>query len=138
MSDPPSSIFIGVMGAPYESELSTTVLRLVDAAIAQGHHIVIWTCGGATSLTQRTLGVSKPRNLLELTPGKTATYYPSTAALIQGLLFTGKGRLRWYVCRHCMEERGTTDQIAEVEVKSPFRFLHHLEQADKAMILGVK
>lgn len=132
------SIFLGVMGAPYESELCTTLLRLVDAALRQGHPVTVWTCGGATTLTLRSLGDTKPRNLFDLGTERRDATYPSTAALVTALLTMAEGRLQWLVCRHCMEERGATDQISGVVVKPPLRFLHYRDQADTALILGVK
>jgi sulfur relay (sulfurtransferase) complex TusBCD TusD component (DsrE family) len=122
-----------VMGPPYESDLTTTLLRLVEAALGAGHRIVVWTCGGATALTQRTLGASKPRN-----PMRPADRHPSTSRLVAGLVNRSGGALRWYVCRQCMDERGATAQIAEVVVQPPFRFLPCLEEADVCLSLGVK
>jgi sulfur relay (sulfurtransferase) complex TusBCD TusD component (DsrE family) len=132
------SLFIGVMGAPYESELSTTVVRMVDEALRQCRRVTVWTCGGATSLTLRALGDSKPRNLLDLATGRTDMHYHSTAALAGELLEMSEGRLQWLVCRHCMEERGAIDQMSGVKIVSAFKFLHHLDQADVSMVMGVK
>ncbi|MCC5603251.1 DsrE family protein [Nostoc favosum] len=138
MLESKSSIFLGVMGAPYESELCTSLLRIVDAAITQGDQVIVWTCGGATTLTQKTLSNVKPYNLLDVAADKKKTEYPSTMALIRELLEVAEGRVQWFVCRHCMEERGAIEQMEEVKVKSPFKFLHYLEQADVSMILGIK
>lgn len=133
----PASIFLGVMGAPYESELCTTLFRLIDAALRQEHPVTVWTCGGATTLTLQTLGDTKPRNFFDLGKEEDTTY-PSTAALVKALLAVSEGRLQWFVCRQCMEERGAGDQIAEVAIKSPFKFLQYRNKADTALILGVK
>jgi hypothetical protein len=126
-------LLLVVMGSPFESDLTTTLLRLVEAALAQGHRLVVWTCGGATALTLRTMGRSKPRN-----PLRPEARYPSTARLIGGLVSRGEGRLRWYVCRQCLEERGATVQIPEVQIRPPFRFLPCLEEADVCLSLGIK
>lgn len=138
MTPSPTSIFLGVMGAPYESEVCTTVFRLVDAALRQEHYVTVWTCGGATTLTLRTLGATKPQNFFDLARGCQHVAYPSTAALVTALLTMAEGRLQWLVCRHCMEERGATDQISGVTIISPFKFLRYRDQADTALILGVK
>jgi sulfur relay (sulfurtransferase) complex TusBCD TusD component (DsrE family) len=129
----PRTIFLVVMGAPYESELTTSLFRLVDAALDQQHRVLVWTCGGATTLTMRSLGDRKPRNPLDLD-----AEYPSTARLIRAMLARGAGRLEWYICRQCMEERGASEQVDEVKIQPPFRFLRYLEQADVCMIMGVK
>jgi hypothetical protein len=122
-----------LLGSPYESDLTTTLLRLVESALGRGHRLVVWACGGATALTVRTMGQGKPRNPLR--PG---VRYPSTARLVGALVGGSEGRLRWYVCRQCMEERGATAQIAEVKVQPAFSFLPCLESADVCLSLGVK
>jgi len=129
----PRAILVLYMGAPYESDLLATLLRLVEAALDRGHRLVVWTCGGATTVTQRTLGPAKPRNPLAV-----AQRYPSTARLVKALVDKGAGRLRWYVCRQCLEERGAVEQMAEVTVKAPFHFLPCLDEADVCLSVGVK
>ena len=47
-------------------------------------------------------------------------------------------RLKWFVCRYCMEERGAVHQIEEVSIKIPFTFQHYLNKADVPIVLGVK
>lgn len=129
----PRAILVLYMGAPYESDLATTVLRLVDAALDRGHRLTVWTCGGATTLTQRSLGAAKPRNPMAL-----ADRHPTTARLVAALVSKGAGRLRWLVCRQCSEERGALAQIAEVAVQAPFRFLPCVREADVCLSVGVK
>jgi sulfur relay (sulfurtransferase) complex TusBCD TusD component (DsrE family) len=132
------SLFLGVMGAPYESELSTTVLRMVDVALRQDHRVTVWTCGGATTLTLQSLTDSKPENLLDFLTGRRDASYRSTAALVAGLLGMSEGRLRWLVCRHCMTERGAHEQMPGVKITSAFNFLRYLNEADISMVMGVK
>jgi sulfur relay (sulfurtransferase) complex TusBCD TusD component (DsrE family) len=138
MTQRTTSIFLGVMGAPYESELTTTLLRLVDEALHQGHQITVWTCGGATLLTHSALGRTKPRNVFDLGTTRTIHDYPSVAALITALMSAGAGRLRWYVCSHCMEERGALAQIEAVKVQAPLQFVRYLAAAEVALVMGVK
>lgn len=126
-------VLLLLLGSPYESDLTTTLMRLVESALGQGHRLVVWACGGATALTVKTMGRSKPRNPLR--PG---VHYPSTARIVGALVAGSEGRLRWYVCRQCMEERGATAQIAGVKVQPPFCFLPCLEEADVCLSLGIK
>lgn len=123
--------FFALMSMPYTDDTTTSLLRLTEAALRQGHRVLVWACGGATGLTSATLGEWKPRNL-----GQLDQRYPSTAQLIGTLLEQHPDRLRWCVCRHCMEEHGTTVQIKQVQVKPPVRFLHYHEQASVRLILG--
>lgn len=131
MTEASKTIFFVMLEGPYRSDATTTLLRLVDAALVQHHQVRVWACGGATLLTQRTLGAEKPRNFLDLD----ATY-PSTAGLIAALLDHTTPLLRWYICRHCMEERGATAQIAQVKIQPPFRFFEHLRAADASLVMG--
>lgn len=136
--NPQRSLFFGVMGNPYESELCTSVLRLADAALRAGHRVIVWTCGGATTLTQSSIGMAKPRNLIDFATGRGDVRYPSTARFVAELIDTADGRLDWMVCRHCADERGAGEQIEGVVVASPFKFLAQMERADVAMVMGVK
>lgn len=127
------TLFLGLIGSPYESDLTTTALRLVDEAIRQGHEVTVWACGFATALTLATLGERKPRNFFAWD-----TTCASTADIVGGLLAASQGRLTWRICRYCMEERGTTAQIDEVRVTPSHKFLELLAAADASLIMGVK
>jgi sulfur relay (sulfurtransferase) complex TusBCD TusD component (DsrE family) len=130
---PGHSLFLGLIGAPYESDLFTTAMRLTDAAVRQGHQVTVWTCGYSTALTTTALGPAKPRDLRNWD-----TSYPSTAALATHLLDWADGRLTWLVCRYCAEERGTLDQMPGVRVRPPYEFRDRFTAADASLVLGVK
>jgi sulfur relay (sulfurtransferase) complex TusBCD TusD component (DsrE family) len=130
--------FFGVMGAPYESDLTTSLFRMVAETLEQGHRATVWACGGSTTLTLTTLDRVKPANLLDLAFSRGDILYPTTAAMVRALLESGAGRLAWMICRHCMEERGAIDQMPEVKVQAPFQFRALMDRADVALILGVK
>jgi len=132
-----SQIFIAVMGSHHESELFTSLVRLVHEAIAKGYQVTVWVCGGATALTLASLGDTKVRNVMDVAAGVFDIEYPSTAALVKELLETSEGRLRWLICRHCMQDRGTTNQIDEVKIIPPYKFMHFVKQADSSLIMGV-
>jgi sulfur relay (sulfurtransferase) complex TusBCD TusD component (DsrE family) len=126
-----TKFFFAITASPYVSDTVCTVLRLVEAALAQGHQVVVWACWGATYLTMDTLTERKPRNFLRV-----GSDYPSTSLLIQALLGRYADRLQWFVCRHCMEERGATHQIKQVKVKPPLRYLQYHQQADVRLMIG--
>lgn len=131
------SFFFGMMGTPFQTDTVTSLFRMVESALEQGHAVTVWNCGHATGLSQVTL--ARPRDFFA---GKddAAQANPTTAELIQALhrRYEGSGRLEWLVCRYCMEERGTTAQIPEARVKIPFSFQHYLSAADVSLVLGVK
>lgn len=128
--------FFGMMGTPFQNDTVTSLLRMVESALAGGHRVTVWNCGHATGLSQSTL--LRPRDFFA--PKGSAAFNPSTAELIQALFrrYSGQDQLEWLVCRYCMEERGTTAQIPEARVKIPFSFQHYLSSADVSLVLGVK
>src|SRR5215213_9211788 len=112
------SVFLGLIGPPYESDQLTTALRIADEAVRQEHQVTVWTRGFSTALTSAALGRTRPRNA-----ARWEVAYPSTAALVAGLLEWGGDRLAWLVCRYCAEERGTLDQMPGVRIRPPYEFM---------------
>jgi sulfur relay (sulfurtransferase) complex TusBCD TusD component (DsrE family) len=127
------SVFLGLIGPPYESDQLTTALRIADEAVRQRHRVTVWTCGFSTTLTATSLGPAKPRNAQAWT-----VRYPSTSALAVELLEWAGGSLQWLVCRYCAEERGALDQVPQVRVRPPYEFVQRATAADVALVLGVK
>lgn len=129
---PRTDVLLNLFGAPHQSDLVTSALRLATALLDRGARVQIWTCGDATRLTSASLGDTKPRDLTDL--GRT---HPSTARLVRGLLADHPDRLYWYVCRFCAEERGVAAQIPQVRTRAPFVFAEHVDAADKSLVMGV-
>lgn len=127
------SLFLGLIGPPYESDQFTTALRIADEAVRQGHQVTAWTCGYSTSLTTAALGANKPRN-----PRVWDARHPSTAAVITELLEWAGERMEWLVCRYCAEERGTLEQVHGVRIRPPYEFVQRATAADVCLVLGVK
>jgi sulfur relay (sulfurtransferase) complex TusBCD TusD component (DsrE family) len=127
------SVFLGLIGPPYESDQLTTALRIADEAVRQQHRVTVWTCGFSTTLTSAALGPTKPRNAQTW-----GVKFPSTSALAVELLDWAGGALEWLVCRFCAEERGVLDQVPQVRVRPPYEFAQRAVAADVALVLGVK
>jgi sulfur relay (sulfurtransferase) complex TusBCD TusD component (DsrE family) len=127
------SVFLGLIGPPYESDQLTTALRIADEAVRQRHRVTVWTCGYSTTLTAASLGATKPRNAQTW-----AVRFPSTSALAVELLDWAGEALQWLVCRYCAEERGALDQVPQVRVRPPYEFVQRATAADVALVLGVK
>ncbi|MDG4831707.1 hypothetical protein O7627_20720 [Solwaraspora sp. WMMD1047] len=127
------SLFLGLIGAPYESDLLTTTVRVAEEAVRQDHRVTMWTCGFATSLTMSSVGPDKPRNALAWDGD-----FPSPAALATHLITWADGRLSWLVCRYCAEERGAMDQIPVVRIRPPYEFSQRANAADVCLVLGTK
>lgn len=129
---PAADVLLALMGAPHTSDMVTSALRLTQALLDRGGRVQVWTCGYATTLTQVSLGETKPRNVVDWSRD-----YPSTAALVRELLAGSDGRLSWYSCRFCGEERGVTGHVPQIQVRAPFKFGEHVAASAKTLFLGV-
>lgn len=127
-----TDVLITLMGTPHESDRTTSALRLVQALLERGCAVQVWTCGNATLLTQRALGDDKPRNLADWNG-----VYPSTAALVKDMLETFPGRLYWYGCRFCSDDRGAADHLPHVVVRPPAGYAANVAAADRTLLVGV-
>ncbi|GGW13140.1 hypothetical protein GCM10018980_76560 [Streptomyces capoamus] len=129
---PHTDVLITLMGAPHESDLLTSALRLTQALLDRGASVQVWACGYATMLTQRALGDGKPRNLAAW-----STEYPSTSLVVRRMLDAHPGRLHWFACRFCSDDRGAVDHIPQVPVRAPAKYAEHVAAAAKTFHLGV-
>ncbi|MFI0909841.1 hypothetical protein [Streptomyces abikoensis] len=129
---PHTDVMLKVLGAPHRTELVTTVFRLAQALLDRGASVQVWTCGDATGLTHAGLGDSKPLNLVDRHAD-----HPSTARLVRELLAAHTGRLDWYACRFCCEDRGVREQIPQVRKRPPTKFWEHVRATDKILVMGV-
>ncbi|MCG7536683.1 DsrE family protein [Pseudoalteromonas sp. OOF1S-7] len=128
------SIFLGLMGSPFANDGTTSVFRMAESILSQGKEVVIWTCGNSTAITQTTsIRTQDPIKSRLDEQGNYPMY-----ELAKSLFAKYPDQLRWYVCQYCMEERGATNQIEEVEVLLPFSFNFYLNQSDQALVLGTK
>ncbi|TVL88960.1 hypothetical protein LRS74_18505 [Streptomyces sp. LX-29] len=129
---PKTDVMLVVMGPPHSGELTTSVLRLTHALLAQGATVQVWACGYSTMLSQQAMGETKPINLLDR-----HAEYPTTVALIRSLHEAFPGRLWWFGCRACSEHRGATGHIPEVVMRAPSTFGKHVAAATKTVFMGV-
>ncbi|MFD9375454.1 hypothetical protein ACFWBH_07915 [Streptomyces sp. NPDC059999] len=129
---PHTDVLITLMGAPHASDQVTSALRLTQALLERGATVQVWTCGYATLLTQRALGRDKPRDLADWN-----REHPSTATLAEELLTAYEGRLYWYGCRFCSDDRGAVDHLPQVVLRPPGGYAANVAAADKTLLLGV-
>lgn len=129
------SFFFGMVGTPSQSETVTSLFRMTESALSQGHSVTVWNCGHATGLSQTTL--IRPRDYFA--PKQREDFNPSTAEMIQALFRQwGSERLQWLVCRYCAEECGAVSHVPEVRVKIPFSFQYYLSAAQVSLVMGIK
>ncbi|MFQ5933496.1 MAG: DsrE family protein [Dehalococcoidia bacterium] len=88
------TLTVSFMDPPYESETTTTVLRLVDAALTKGHNVNVFAYEGAVTLTMK-------EQAPHANPVKGTSLeeqdHPTTAKFIEGLFKKGKDlpKLDW-------------------------------------------
>lgn len=116
---------------PHGSDVLTTVLRLTQAVLDRGRTVRVWACGYNTILTQSSLGATKPVNLRD--PDRIA---PSATTLIRHLVADHPGRMSWIVCTACSSERGASEHIPEVRLRSDARLAQTIAAARKTVYIG--
>lgn len=124
-------LLITFTAPPYDSDVTTTVFRLLDASLRRGATVQVWACGYATTLTQSSLGELKPPDVMNL-----RKVYPSTASMVSGLLDAYPDTFAWQVCRFCSEDRGALDHIDGVPVRSFSRFPRRVEASATTIYIG--
>jgi len=124
-------LLIALTAAPFASDVVTTVLRLLDATLRRGARTQVWACGYATALTQRSLGLFKPADVLDL-----RAVFPSTAAMVGDLLREYPESLLWQVCRFCAEDRGALEHIDGVPIRSFSRFAGRVAASATTVYIG--
>jgi hypothetical protein len=125
-------LLVVAMGSPNVDDSISTMLRVIEAAAARGGRVQVWTCGYATMLTQRGLGLSKPRNALDWN-----TEHPSTARWVTSFLQAHPDTTRWLSCRFCSDERGAVDHIPQVRLRPAMAFGRHVGESAKTVLVGV-
>jgi tRNA 2-thiouridine synthesizing protein D len=132
------TVTIAIMDPPYESERSTTALRLVHEALQQGHNVTVFAYEGAVSLTIR---AQQPH----ADPAKGTTVeeerHPTTKDWIASLfrLAGQRGvRLDWINCGLCVDERGAGEWIDGPRRGSPKDFLAAAETSDAVLVIPTR
>jgi len=88
------TLTVSFMDPPYESETTTTVLRIADAALNKGHNVNVFAYEGAVTLTMKEQAPHP--NPVKGTSVEEQDH-PTTANFVEGLFKKGKGssKLDW-------------------------------------------
>lgn len=121
-----------LMDPPYETENTTTALRLIDATLKKGHRVRAFAYEGAVSLT-----MSAQKQHPNPVKGQDAAEadHPTPIRAIQSLF--KKGNLEWIACGMCVDERGV-DFIPEVKRGAPKDFLEAAQQSDNTLVIATQ
>ena len=132
------TLTFAVMDPPYETERSTTLLRLLDIAVRRGHNVNVFAYEGAVYL---------PFALQKAHPnpahGRNAEEenHMLTKDVIAALMATaerGGTKLDWGNCGMCVDERGAGETIAGVRRGSPADLLKMAQESDNTLVIGTR
>jgi tRNA 2-thiouridine synthesizing protein D len=131
------TLTVALMDPPYESESSTTALRIIDAALRKGHNVRVFAYEGAVNLTMRS---QQPH----ANPAKGTTVeqeqHPTTKDWVASLfrLPQGEQTLEWINCGLCVDERGAGEWIEGPKRGGPKDFLDWVQASDAVLVIPTK
>jgi len=131
------SLTLALMDPPYESANSTTALRIISAALAQGINVNVFAYEGAVCLP---LKDQAPH----ANPVKGTTVeeedHPTTKAFVSSLLAVGKDKplLTWVNCGLCVDERGAGNVVDGVKRGSPADFFKMASDSTNTLVIPTK
>ena len=132
------TLTFAAMDPPYETERSTTLLRLLDIAVRRGHNVNVFAYEGAVYL---------PFALQKAHPnpahGRNAEEenHMLTKDVIAALMATaerGGTKLDWVNCGMCVDERGVGEFVAGTRRGSPADFHAFIEASDGVLAIPTK
>lgn len=127
-----------LMDPPFESERSTTALRLIAIAVEKGFDVNVFAYEGAVSLPfskqmPHPNGVHG-RNIEE-------ENHPLPKVWISELMQQAErlgSTLRWVNCGLCVDERGAMESIEGVTRGTPSDLLEWSEVSDNTLVIGTR
>jgi tRNA 2-thiouridine synthesizing protein D len=123
---------------PYESARSTTALRLIDAALRQGHNVNVFAYEGAVALA---FARQAPHANAVHGRDVTAEDHPNPKdwiAALQSLSAREGVALDWVNCGLCVDERGVGESIAGTRRGSPADLLKFAEASVNTLVIPTR
>jgi tRNA 2-thiouridine synthesizing protein D len=127
-----------VMDAPFESARTTTVFRLLQAAVDRGHDLKVFAYEGAAALS-----FARQAAHPNAVHGRDAEQeaHPLPRLWIEGLLRHAQARggaVDWVNCGLCVDERGVNEFIPGVRRGSPADFWSMAQGADNTLVVATR
>lgn len=132
------TLTIAIMHPPYESAASTTALRIVNAALAQGNDVTVFAYEGAVNLT---MAAQQPHANPVKGTSVEQEQHPTTKDWIASLFELARSRgvkLDWINCGLCVDERGAGDWIDGPRRGSPKDFYEAAQKSDGVLVIPAK
>jgi len=128
-----ATLTIALMDPPYEAETTTTALRIIDAAVRQGHQVNVFAYEGAVNLTMKDQA-AHPNPVKGTTVEEEDHVIPSK--LVAGLL--GTEQVEWINCGLCVDERGSGNWVDGARRGAPADFLKWSQESTNTLVIGTK
>jgi tRNA 2-thiouridine synthesizing protein D len=129
------TLTFALMDPPFESARSTTALRLVDLALARGHHVNVFAYEGAVALAfaaqQAHPNAVHGRGLEE----EDHPLPREWVAALHELAGERGAELAWVNCGLCVDERGVQQSIAGPRRGSPADLARMIEESDNTLVI---
>ena len=131
------SLTLVLMDPPYESANSTTALRIVSAALANGIDVNVFAYEGAVCLP---LKDQAPHANPVKGTSVDEEEHPTTRAFVSSLLAIGKDKplLTWVNCGLCVDERGAGNVVDGVRRGSPADFFKMAQESTITLVIPTK
>jgi tRNA 2-thiouridine synthesizing protein D len=131
------TLTLALMNPPYESENSTTALRIINAALRKGHQVRVFAYEGAVNLTMR---AQQPHANPVKETSVEEEQHPTTKDWIAALfaLANGEQTLEWINCGLCVDERGAGEWIGGPRRGSPKDFLDWVPSSDAVLVIPTR
>ena len=127
------TLTITLMDPPYESESTTTAMRIIDVAVRKGHKVNVFAYEGAVTLT-----MAEQKAHPNPVKGTSAEdqHHPTTSSWIAGLLKTEL--VDWINCGLCVDERGAGNWIEGAHRGGPADLYKSFTETTNTLIIGTK
>lgn len=131
------TLTLALMDPPFESANSTTALRIISAALAQGINVNVFAYEGAVCLPLK--DQAPHANPVKGTSIEEEEH-PTTKAFVSSLLAIGsdKPRLTWVNCGLCVDERGAANVVDGVRRGSPADFFKMAGESTNTLVIPTK
>ena len=130
-----STLTIALMDPPYETETTTTALRIIDSALRKGHHVNVFAYEGAVNLT---MAEQAPHANPVKGTSVDEEHHPTSKDWVAALLATSGDRLRWVNCGLCVDERGAGNWIDGVARGGPKDFVGFVEGPGQTLVIPTR
>ena len=131
------TLMVAIMDIPYEAADSSTALRIIHAALKEGHNVRVFAYGGAINLTTKTQ--QSPANPVQETSveEEQQTAAKDRAASLFQLAKQQGVKLDWVNCGLCVDDKEAEDGPEGLRLVGPRDLVDASLASDATMVILV-